>query len=161
MTQSIVGWLPIFAQPAFVDVVFQSWKFLQSQREVTIHAYVILENHLHWLASGPQLGKRVGESKSFTARSMINLMSKGLCRGFLLEFERLKLPQKVEQDYQIWQEGSHPQLIEHEAMMWQKIEYIHNNPLRRGYVSDPTHWMYSSARNYAGLSSYIDIDAQW
>jgi REP element-mobilizing transposase RayT len=32
-----------------------------------ILAFVIMENHLHWIAVGPQLPKRVGEFKSFTA----------------------------------------------------------------------------------------------
>ena len=27
-------------------------------------------------------------------------------------------------------------------MMWQKLEYIHNNPVVRGFVDDPTHWRY-------------------
>ena len=35
-------------------------------------------------------------------------------------------------------------------MLRQKIEYIHQNPVRRGYVDEPTHWRYSSARNYVG-----------
>nr|VFK81320.1 MAG: hypothetical protein BECKSD772D_GA0070982_13071 [Candidatus Kentron sp. SD] len=34
-----------------------------------------------------------------------------------------------------------------EAMMRQKIDYIHNNPVERGYVEDATHWRYSSARD--------------
>jgi putative transposase len=32
--------------------------------------------------------------------------------------------------------------------MLQKLEYMHNNPVRRGYVDDPMHWRYSSARDY-------------
>ena len=41
--------------------------------------------------------------------------------------------------------------------MWQKIEYIHNNPLRRGYVDDPVAWRYSSVRNHAGRAGLIDV----
>jgi hypothetical protein len=35
--------------------------------------------------------------------------------------------------------------------MWQKLEYTHMNPVKRGYVDEAIHWRYSSARNYAGL----------
>jgi hypothetical protein len=42
-------------------------------------------------------------------------------------------------------------------MMRQKIEYIHNNPLERGYVDDPLHWCHSSARNYAGQPGLIEV----
>ena len=36
-----------------------------------------------------------------------------------------------------------------EKMMKQKLEYMHYNPVKRGYVDEPIHWRYSSARNYA------------
>ena len=49
---------------------------------------------------------------------------------------------------QLWQEGSQPKMIETEAMLRQKLEYIHDNPVKRGYVSDPTHWRYSSAQGH-------------
>lgn len=42
-------------------------------------------------------------------------------------------------------------------MMEQEIEYIHNNPVKRGYVDEPAYWRYSSARNYAGLPGLIDV----
>ena len=32
--------------------------------------------------------------------------------------------------------------------MRQKLDYIHQNPIRRGYVDKPEDWRYSSARNY-------------
>jgi hypothetical protein len=34
-------------------------------------------------------------------------------------------------------------------MVKQKLDYIHQNPVKRGYVDDPLHWRYFSARNYA------------
>jgi hypothetical protein len=51
--------------------------------------------------------------------------------------------------------------METEEMMWQKIEYIHNNSLRRGYVDDPVHWRYSSARAYAGLPGLLEVLVVW
>ncbi|MBM4067104.1 MAG: transposase, partial [Planctomycetes bacterium] len=55
---------------------------------------------------------------------------------------------ETESDYQVWQEGIHPQLILNEEMLMQKIEYIHYNPVRHGLVDAPEHWRYSSSRNY-------------
>jgi hypothetical protein len=46
-------------------------------------------------------------------------------------------------------------------MMWQKLEYTHNNPLRRGYVDDMLHWRYSSARNYAGQAGLLPVRTDW
>jgi hypothetical protein len=46
-------------------------------------------------------------------------------------------------------------------MMRQKIDYIHYNPVKRGFVDEPEHWRYSSARNYAGLPGLIDVATDW
>jgi hypothetical protein len=43
-------------------------------------------------------------------------------------------------------------------MVRQKLEYIHHNPVKRGYVDSPEHWRYSSARNYLGEPGLIAID---
>ena len=64
---------------------------------------------------------------------------------------------KSDRTYQVWQEGSHPEMVGNEEMFLQKLEYIHNNPVRRGYVDDSVHWRYSSAGDYAGGSGLIEL----
>ncbi len=46
-------------------------------------------------------------------------------------------------------------------MLTQKIDYIHFNPVKRGYVDKPEDWRYSSARHYVGREGLIDIYQQW
>jgi len=72
-----------------------------------------------------------------------------------------KRPDKTGQVYQVWQEGSHPVLIQSREMMLQRVEYIHNNPVRRGYVECPWYWRYSSALNYRGGVGLLDVVTQW
>ena len=45
--------------------------------------------------------------------------------------------------------------------MRQKLDYIHYNPVKRGYVDVPEHWRYSSARDYLGQPGLIEIDKGW
>ena len=52
-----------------------------------------------------------------------------------------------DESHQVWQEDFHPKQIISDEMLLQKIEYIHYNPVKRGYVSLPEHWNYSSVRN--------------
>ena len=70
--------------------------------------------------------------------------------GLLEKLRAAKEEHKTQSMHQVWQEGSHPQEIYGEKMLIQKIEYIHNNPVRRGYVDEARCWRYSSARNYNG-----------
>jgi hypothetical protein len=88
--------------------------------------------------------------KSFTARQIIDLLESRGVRVLLQQLRALKLPHKNESDYQVWQEGNHPQQIRSDDIMRQKIDYIHNNAVLRGYVDDPLDWRHSSACNYAG-----------
>ena len=161
MTCTVNAWLPVFSTADFVEIVLDSWRFLQQERRIDILGWVVLENHLHWIAVGPLLGKRVGEFKSFTALSILRAMEKRGYRTMLDQLRFYKLGHKKDQVHQLWQEGSHPKRIDHDQMMWQKLEYIHSNPLRRGYVDDPLHWRYSSARSYAGQDGLLDVCVDW
>jgi putative transposase len=161
MTSTVVAWLPVFSHPQFAQIVLDSWRFLQRERGVEIYGYVIIENHLHWLAAGHDLPAQVGRFKSYTARCILDALEQ---RGFatlLQELHHYKLRHKIDQTYQLWQEGSHPQQMQTEAMMWQKLEYMHGNPVRRGFVDDPTHWRYSSARTYVGREGLLDVVTDW
>jgi len=63
--------------------------------------------------------------------------------------------------YKFWQEGYHPVWLQNETMLRQKVEYIHQNPVKRGYVDESVHWRYSSARNYAGVDGLLDVCLDW
>ena len=54
-----------------------------------------------------------------------------------------------------------PKQIQNDAMMWQKIEYTHSNPVERGFVDEPIHWRWSSARNYAGQQGLVEVATDW
>ncbi|MCR9294782.1 MAG: transposase [bacterium] len=141
--------------------MFDSWRFLKKHRQIDLLAFVVMENHLHWIAVGPDLSERVGQFKSFTARQILQALEERGFRTLLSQLKYFKRPEKRDQVYQLWQEGSHPQRVENEAMLRQKIQYIHDNPLRRGYVDDPIAWRYSSARIYAGQPGMLELMTDW
>ena len=121
-----------------------------------------MENHLHWVASAEDLSAQVARFKSYTARRIIDTLEREHpTHGILEQFRFYKLRHKTDQIHQVWQEVSHPKQITRDAMVEQKLDYVHQNPVRRGYVDDPAHWRYSSARNYAGQEGLIDVEAQW
>jgi len=161
LTNTVVAWLPVFSYPDYANIILDSWRFLQKERSIVILAWVIMENHLHWIATGPNLAKRVGEFKSYTAKMILEKIKQNNASILLQELEYYKLRHRVDQTYQLWQEGSHPKVIEADDVCWQKVEYTHNNPLRRGFVEHPEHWRYSSARNYLGMPGLIDVCTDW
>jgi len=52
--------------------------------------------------------------------------------------------------------------MDYDEKLFQKIEYIHHNPVRKGFVEDPENWTYSSARNYiTDDDSIIGLQKLW
>jgi REP element-mobilizing transposase RayT len=161
LTCTIVGWLPVFTRPETVQFLYDSWRFLQESGRLTVYGYVILENHLHMVASSPAIAKEIGDFKSFTARQIVDYLEARNVKTLLKWLRFLKARHKNDRDYQVWQEGSHPEQIKDDEMIRQKLEYIHWNPVKRGYVDEPTHWRHSSARNYAGLPGLFPVKTDW
>ncbi len=128
---------------------------------MSIYAYVIMENHLHLILSSGKPVKEIGIFKSFTARKIIDLLKERKAHHILKILRFYKQMHKKDREYQLWQEGTHPEQIQGETMMRQKVEYIHYNPVKRGYVDESTHWRYSSARNYAGQIGLLEVETKW
>ena len=97
----------------------------------------------------------------YTARQIIDLLEKHSAKVLLRQLRALKLRHNTKSEHQVWQEGSQPKQVSNDEIMRQKLEYLHNNPVKRGYVDDPLHWRYSSARNYAGQSGLIAVVMDW
>ena len=157
LTCSVVNWLPLFGNPAIAEIVLGSLRFLHEHERLQMHGYVLMENHLHMVASADNLEKEIGDFKSFTARSCIDWFERHDKSWVLKQLAFHKSRHKTEQQYQLWQEGYHPQLVFSESVLRNKLEYIHNNPVKRGYVDDPEHWCYSSARDYAGREGLVPV----
>ena len=62
------------------------------------------------------------------------------------------------QNRQLWQHHNKPIELWSNEVMEQKVNYIHNNPVEAGFVSEPWHWKYSSAIDYAGGKGLLEID---
>lgn len=60
--------------------------------------------------------------------------------------------------YQFWTHENHPIELESAKFINQKLNYIHQNPVRAGFVSQSHEWLYSSASNYLLLPSLIEVD---
>jgi REP element-mobilizing transposase RayT len=161
LTCTVVEWLPVFTRQEAVQILLDSWTYLQRHDGLRLYGFVVLENHLHAVAQASDLRGTWRRFKSYTGHRVIDLLRANGAEALL---ERMRFAHKAhrnDRDHQFWQEGSHPQGIEGEAMLRQKLEYIHQNPVKRGYVDEPEHWRWSSARNYAGREGLIEVFTGW
>ncbi len=148
VTCTIIKWIALLGNPDISKIVLDSIKFIIENNRIQLHGYVIMHNHLHLIASGKSIQAEMRNFKSYTARQIVEyLQEKGNTHVLdLLHF--FKKRHKIGQDFQVWEEGSHPQLITSVEMLNQKLEYIHYNPVKADFVDDPAYWKHSSYRYY-------------
>ena len=160
ISSTIVEWIPVFTNENYFKIVVDSIEYSQKNKNLKLYAYVILDNHFHMIASGEKLRQIISSIKSFTARTIIDELKLDNKEWLLNQLSYYKLKYKIHSDYQLWQEGFHPQVIYSDEMLKQKIDYIHYNPVKRGYVIEPQHWRYSSASYYIlGIEGELKIDS--
>jgi len=110
ITCTVLHWIPIFTNSESVNIVLESLKYLQANHNLKLYAYVILENHLHLVASSDDIAKDIARFKSFTAREIINLLKTKNVKTILEQLEFYKKAHKVDREFQLWQEGMQPKL---------------------------------------------------
>ncbi|MDR9410749.1 MAG: hypothetical protein RI573_18035 [Balneolaceae bacterium] len=116
-----------------------------------------MPNHLHLIAEDKKLSGKLRAFKSFTGRATIDYLLERNSKGLLNQLSSNKLKNHRDSKHQVWQEGLHPKQIFTAKMMRQKIEYIHFNPVKAGFVEHPVHWLLSSAVNYEGGEGVIPV----
>lgn len=161
LTFQIVGWVDIFTRKTYRDIVIESFKYCQQYKGLNLFAYVIMSNHIHILAQSEtgDLSGIIRDFKNFTSKKFLEVIDEGAesrsdWMKMVFEYHGKF---KNKQNNQIWTHENHPEEIYSQKFIEQKIEYIHNNPVRAGIVSKPEDYIYSSARNYAELDYILEI----
>ena len=158
VTCTIIDWIPLFGNTDLVTIAVDSLKYLQEHNDLKIHAYVIMKDHLHMIVSVSNLSGIIRQFKSFTARSIVDYLRKNNDVFTLSNLRNKKLKHKIDQEFQVWQEGFHPEPILNMAMLKNTIEYIHYNPVKSGLAQFPDGWIYSSHNDYQGKPGKIRVE---
>ena len=109
--------------------------------------------------SGPNLAKTIANLKKFTAHEILKQIKLERREWLLNQLAYFRAAHKLKSDHQVWQEGIHPQSMKSDRIMLQKLQYLHNNPVRYGFVASPEHWRYSSAHEWLpGASPVMRVD---
>ena len=159
LTSTIVEWIPALIGEDACTMLAAALDYCRKNKGLRLYAYVIMDNHVHLIVEAPDLSGVMQSFKRHTARELIALTERAKKEWLLNQFAYFRKRHKQESQHQVWQEGFHPQLVQGDAMLRQKLTYLHENPVRRGYVDAPEHWRYSSARNYVlEDDSVLEID---
>ncbi len=155
ITTTVVGWADALSREAYKDIIIDSLKYCQENKGLIVHAWVIMSNHLHLIVSatdGKQLPDIVRDFKKFTSRSLINAIDQNpqeSRKEWLMNMFRFAGGNNnANEGHQFWQQDYHPIELSNEYLTRQRLNYLHENPVRAGIVWEPQHYKYSSADDY-------------
>lgn len=159
LTFTIVEWIQIFKESSYCDIIIDNLEFYRENQGLRIHYLVIMPDHIHVIVSSDKyIGEIVRNLKSYSAKEIIRNLKQAGDIEILHLLKLNKRKYKNESEYQVWQEGSHPELITTPEMLHQKINYIHFNPVKADLVQIPEQWIYSSAGYYDGKECIMEFD---
>lgn len=167
LTFRISGWADIFTRRECRDIIIDSFKYCQAHKGLNLNAYVIMSNHVHIIASAKRnskgLSSIIRDFKKYTSVTLIKWIkynSKESRSDWLaLIFQYHAKYIKNNEFYKVWHSSNHPKLLFGPIFTRRKLDYIHNNPVAAKIVSRPSDYIYSSARNYAGVpGAILDVD---
>ena len=94
----------------------------------------------------------IGDLKTFTSKSIVKTIENNSAESrkdwMLPLFKRQGHDNSRNKEHQFWKQNNHPEELYSPSFIFQKLNYIHNNPVEAGIVDNAWEYLYSSARDY-------------
>ncbi len=160
---AVVYWIDLFIRKEYKDIILESWQYCQQHKDLEVYGWCIMTSHIHMIigSKGRPLSKIVGEMKSFTStslkKSIIDNPKESRKEWVLWLMERAGKKNSNNKGWQLWQQHNKPLEILHEDMFYQKLDYIHKNPVEAGFVENEEDYLYSSAQDFYDRKGLIKL----
>ncbi|SOD20357.1 REP-associated tyrosine transposase [Pedobacter xixiisoli] len=155
ITFAVVNWIDVFTRERYKELVVDSLKFCIKEKGLNLHAWVIMSNHVHLIASareGFELVNIIRDLKKYTSKMIISSIESNQQESrkdwMLWLFKRAGLQNSNNKIYQFWQQDNHPVELNTNKMIEQRLNYLHENPVESGLVTEAQYYKYSSATDY-------------
>ena len=151
ISPTIVDWVDVFTRNCYRDIIIDSLDFCIKKKGLVLYGYVIMTNHLHLLVRSEtgKLSDTIRDFKKFTASAILEAIRNGpeSRREWMLHrFEWNATQNQRSSDNQVWTHENRAEYIYTQQFFDQKLKYIHENPVRAGWVEQPEDYQYSSAK---------------
>jgi putative transposase len=166
ITFAVVNWVDVFTRKEYKDLILDSLRHCQKEKGLIIYSWVIMSNHVHFIFSakeGYELSNILRDFKKHTSDKVIKAIEQNISESrkdwMLSLFKQAGKKNSRNSCYQFWQQDNHPIELNSNDMIDQKLEYIHNNPVKAGIVEKAEDYIYSSAIDYyTGKKGLLEIE---
>ena len=181
MTFTVKNWYYVLDRHNRWSIIANSLKFFQKNRELKLYGFVFMINHLHLIIFSKDTIGFVRDFKKFVAREILKNIRQtepNMLKLFRVQvrdteptsgdteptsgdteptvaIEEIqgsgRRPEPTTMTYEFWNKTNMPELIVSEKFFLQKLNYIHENPLKRNYIMKSEDWYWSSANKNCEL----------
>ena len=155
LTFSVVEWIDALTRNEYKDIIVESLKHCIENKGLLLNAWIIMSNHVHLIGSAKidfTISDILRDLKKFTSKQIFNAIKaspkESRKEWMVYMFERAGKRNSNNKVFQFWQQDNHPIELSNPGMLKQKMDYLHENPVRAGIVFEPQHYVYSSAVDY-------------
>ena len=160
-----VYWLDVFVREAYLKILANSVSYCREHKGMELYAYCFMPSHVHFIfrSSREEPASLLRDFKRHTATQVIRAIESNVQESrreiLLWLFKRAGRKNATTSKYQFWQQHNKPIELWSTKVIKQKLDYIHQNPVKSGFVTHAVDWKYSSARNFAEDHTVMAIDA--
>ncbi|MCL2597228.1 MAG: transposase [Paludibacter sp.] len=164
LTFTVTDWIDVFTRISYKNIIVESLEFCQKNKGLMLYSWCLMTNHLHLICRVEEpfrMSDFIRDFKQFTAKKVLNEIenaAESRKDWMLYRFEYAGKYDKRITKYRFWQDTNHPIELSSNKFIEQRMNYIHQNPVKVGFVENAEDYLYSSARNYAGLGALIKIE---
>jgi len=159
-----VNWIDVFTRQIYFDILEKSIQYCRKEKGMELYAYCFMPSHVHLIfrSTTEDPSGLLRDFKKYTSKELLKAIEtnpqESRREWLLWMFERAGKKSSNILKYQFWQHHNKPIELWSTAVIKQKIAYIHNNPVVSGFVTEPTQYKYSSARNFSDDHTILEID---
>jgi len=163
ITYAVVDWIDVFTRREYKDILVDSLQYCIDKKGLIVYAWCFMSNHVHLIIGTEQ------EKMQDIVRDMKKFTSKEICKAIkenteesrkcwmLALFLKAGTSNSNNEKYQFWQQHNQPIELDNAKIIEQKVDYIHENPVKAGWVNEPWQYIYSSALAYSGKEGLLPI----
>ena len=148
ITTTMVDWLHLLLDDSYYTVLSESMNFCCDKYNARVYGYVWMPNHIHCLLyfeDSLLMPSMLRDFKKFTSGQIRRKLEQD--KNKILR-ERLSHEVRTQQ-YKIWMDRYDAVPMWKREYVLTKLQYMHDNPVKRSIVTDATDYKYSSARFYS------------
>lgn len=165
VTLTLVEWIDLFSREKYKEIIIDNLKYCMANKGLVLYAYVIMSNHIHMIIqtrNGEDLAALVRDFKRYTAKVIYDTLeadsSESRRSWMLWIMESQGRKSSSNEKMKVWRHENHPVALETNEMMDQRLDYIHQNPVRAGICYTAEDYKYSSAGVYAGEIGVLEVE---